>query len=111
MTLSCRLGWLFKRKRLSRKQLLVCAYPILLFFSGIWQNPIFAMVIAGVYEVGLVGLFLVNEARYKTERLYQYAYVVLGGLLMFTMLMWLETLYKLMPYVSTGSVSVAFVLF
>lgn len=99
--LSFKFTQLFKNVRgLSRRRLLLLAYPVLLLFSGIWQNPLFACIIAGIYELGLAGLYLVNESRYKVETVYQRAYVVLGGLLVLVCLLWLEMLYIIMPFVS-----------
>jgi hypothetical protein len=83
---------------LSRDKLFLLAYPILLFFSGIFQNPLFACIIAALYELGLVGLVTIYDARFKAERSNQFLYGFLGVLLLFISLAWLEILVQIMPF-------------
>lgn len=86
--------------KLGRRRQFLCAYVFLLFFSGLWQNPIFSLIIAGVYLLGLVGLVMVYDARKKASRNDQYLYGFLGCLLMFISVVWLEILVRVMPFIS-----------
>lgn len=86
--------------KLGRRRQFLCAYVLLLFFSGIWQNPLFACVVAGVYLVGLVGFVTVYDARKRVGRGERFMYGFLGCLLLFICVVWLEILYQIMPYMS-----------
>lgn len=87
--------------KLGRRRQFLCAYVFLLFFSGLWQNPLFACVVAGVYLLGLAGLVTVFDARKRASRNEQYMYAFFGCLLMFISVVWLEILVRIMPYIST----------
>lgn len=86
--------------KLGRRRQFLCAYVLLLFFSGLWQNPIFSLIIAAVYLLGLAGLVTVFDARKRASRNEQYMYGFLGCLLMVICVVWLEILYRVMPYMS-----------
>ena len=86
--------------KLGRRRQFLCAYVLLLFFSGLWQNPIFSLIIAAVYLLGLAGLVTVFDARKRASRNEQYMYAFFGCLLMFICVVWLEILYQVMPYMS-----------
>lgn len=86
--------------KLGRRKQFLCAYVCLLFFSGLWQNPLFACIIAGIYLLGLAGLVTVLDARKRASRNEQYMYAFFGCLLMFISVVWLEILYQVMPYMS-----------
>lgn len=84
--------------KLGRRRQFLLAYVLLLFFSGIWQNPLFACIVAGVYLLGLVGFVTVIDARKKVSERWLYGF--LGCLLMVICVVWIEILYKFMPYIS-----------
>lgn len=86
--------------KLGRRRQFLCAYVVLLFFSGLWQNPFFSLIIAAVYLLGLAGLVTVFDARKRASRNEQYMYAFFGCLLMFISVVWLEILYQVMPYMS-----------
>lgn len=86
--------------KLGRRRQFLLAYVLLLFFSGLWQNPIFSLIIAAVYLLGLAGLVTVFDARKRASRNEQYMYAFFGCLLMFISVVWLEILYQVMPYMS-----------
>jgi hypothetical protein len=87
--------------KLGRRRQFLLAYVFLLFFSGLWQNPLFACIIAGIYLLGLAGLVTVFDARKRASRNEQYMYAFFGCLLMFISVVWLEILLRIMPYIST----------
>lgn len=86
--------------KLGRRRQFLCAYVLLLFFSGLWQNPIFSLIIAAVYLLGLAGLVTVFDTRKRASRNEQYMYAFFGCLLMVISVVWLEILYQVMPYMS-----------
>jgi hypothetical protein len=86
--------------KLGRRKQFLLAYVLLLFFSGIWQNPLFACIISAVYLLGLAGLVTVYDARKKASRSNQYMYSFLGCLLIFISVVWLEILVIIMPFMS-----------
>ncbi len=86
--------------KLGRRKQYLCAYVLLLFFSGIWQNPLFACIISAVYLLGLVGLVTAVDARKRASRKEQYLYGFLGVLLLFICVVWLQILYMVMPFLS-----------
>jgi signal transduction histidine kinase len=93
---------LIKYSGLSRRKLFLLAYPVLLLFSGIWQNPLFACIISAVYLLGLYGLVLLFDCRLKPDKTNRILYGFLGVMLLFICWVWLEILVKVMPFVSAS---------
>lgn len=80
---------------LSRKA--IFCYPVLLFFSGVFVDPFFALVVAAAYFVGLLGLvYLVSSYRYVGEL--RWMYLGLGVVLLVLCMIWLNLLYVLAPH-------------
>ena len=79
--------------RLTRWKQLILAYPLLLVFSGVLSSPLFACLVAGVYELGLCGFVLLFDSRFRVERVNQFLYGGLGALLVVVCWLWLEILY------------------
>lgn len=78
-----------------RKALL--AYPLLIFIGGAFQSPSLALVVGSVYMMGFYGLVLFYTSRHKEGQL-KWLYMILGAVLIFLMQIWLELLYKFVPY-------------
>ena len=75
----------------------IFGYPILLLFSGVLSDPMFAMLIGGVYWLGFLGLVLVYGCRsYKGELAWMY--MGLGIVLLVLCVIWLEILYFFLPH-------------
>lgn len=97
--LSFRLAKVFKLSGKGRGKLFLLAYVVLLFFGGIWQNPFFALIVAAIYDIGLVGLVMLYDARLRPDFNSQVLYGFLGGLLLFICWCWLEILVEIMPFI------------
>ena len=84
---------MIKLEGLSRRKQFLLAYVVLLFFSGIFHNPLYALVVGFVYWVGLVGLVTLIDARLRVENKFLYGF--LGVSLLFISWVWLEILIQL----------------
>lgn len=82
---------------LSFWRFLALAYPILLLFGGILQNPVLACVVAIVYEIGLCGIAFVYSAKDKSDKA-QLESLGLGGLLIFVCILFLEVMAVVVPH-------------
>lgn len=72
------------------RQFLCLSYLLLLLFSGVLNQPFTAIVVAGFYEAGLVGLFLVYVSPKIEKRDMRIGYLALGITLIVFCILWLE---------------------
>lgn len=83
--------------RLSYFRKTVLGYPVLLLFSGVFSDPVFACLVGGVYWLGFLGLVLVYGCRsYKGEL--GWLYMGLGVVLLVLCVIWLEILNLFLPH-------------
>lgn len=75
---------------LSFHRFTLLAFPIALFFSGIFKDPIFALLIGAIYIVGFLGLVTLYESRKKETTMLKYCYLILGWLVVVISYIWLE---------------------
>ncbi len=79
--------------KLNVKQLCCLAYPFFYTVSGFLREPFLALIIAGLYEVGLVGLLLIYKSLRTDGR--QWIYLVGGFFMILVSSSWLDALLKL----------------
>lgn len=92
------LAQLFRSRwvRLGYVRKAIFGYPVLLLFSGVLVDPVFALVVASVYFLGFLGLvFLISSWRYEGEM--RWMYLGLGVVLLVLCIIWLEILYFFVP--------------
>jgi hypothetical protein len=77
---------------------LIAAYPILFLMSGFMQDPFTAMLVAAIYEVGLVGLYLFYKSAFLPNAALRWMYLGLGILLVVLAWIWLQVLSGILPY-------------
>lgn len=77
---------------LSFPRFALLSFPIALFFSGIFKDPMFALLIGAIYLVGFLGLVTLYESRKKETTQLKYMYLILGWLLVVICYIWLEIL-------------------
>lgn len=80
---------------LSFSNFILLALPIVMFFCGIFRNPLLALVVGGIYLVGFVGLMIFYESAQKDTPRLKFTYLILGWLLVVISWMWLEIISKL----------------
>lgn len=74
----------------------IAAYLFLFLLSGFMQDPLSAMLIAAIYEIGLVGLCLFYKSAFLNSAL-RWLYLALGCLLILLAWIWLQVLSGIIP--------------
>jgi hypothetical protein len=79
--------------KLNVKQLSCLAYMFFYSVSGFLRDPLLALLIATLYEVGFVGLMMIYKSLRTDGR--QWIYLVCGFVMILISSTWLDTLLKL----------------
>lgn len=79
---------------LNVKQLCCLAYLVFYFMSGFTRDPFLALIIASLYEVGLVGLLMIYKSRESLGNM-RWVSLVGGFVMVMISTTWLDTLLKL----------------
>jgi hypothetical protein len=86
--------WASKFRKLRIRQYLALSYFLLLLASGVLSDPIMAVVYAGLYEAGFLGLILVYISPMQEKNEMRWGYLALGVTLIVCCMLWLEFIWS-----------------